>query len=454
MQPDRARRWLALAYGGDVTGNHDLARPEAAARLLCEAPELVADAYGACAVGDEAVLGAAIAADPHWVDRAGGPFRLPPLVAVAHSRMMALPEYREGLRRCARLLLASGADPNASIGNRWPPASLAAPDESARLSALYGAAGVNRDLEMTALLLDAGADPNDGESLYHSLENPDCTRLLLRRGAIVAGTNAVGRALDMAAPDALELLLAHGGDPNEAGGGMIRAWGSPLLRAIAVRCSAAHVRALLQAGADPFARTPDGISVYRLACLAGLREAAALLEETGAGEALSEAEQFVAACARGDAAEARRIQALHPDLPGTLPPALLRLLPDTLAWGSADAARVMVELGWPIAARGGDWGATALNLAVFRGDAALAGFLLAHGADWRERNGYGSNVVGTLGWASANVPVPGGDWVGCAGVLLAHGLPRGERDTDDPEVVVIDCRRMRFSVDVAAALAP
>ena len=75
MQPDRARRWLALAYGGDVTGNHDLARPEAAARLLCEAPELVADAYGACAVGDEAVLGAAIAADPHWVDRAGGPLK-------------------------------------------------------------------------------------------------------------------------------------------------------------------------------------------------------------------------------------------------------------------------------------------------------------------------------------------------------------------------------------------
>lgn len=38
----------------------------------------------------------------------------------------------------------------------------------------------------------------------------------------------------------------------------------------------------------------------------------------------------------------------------------------------------MVELGWPIAARGGGWDATALNLAVFRGDENLAAFLLAH----------------------------------------------------------------------------
>jgi len=37
----------------------------------------------------------------------------------------------------------------------------------------------NHDPGLTKLLLDAGADPNDDESLYHSLENLACTRLLL-----------------------------------------------------------------------------------------------------------------------------------------------------------------------------------------------------------------------------------------------------------------------------------
>ncbi|PSJ19586.1 hypothetical protein CVH10_22080, partial [Halomonas sp. ND22Bw] len=86
------------------------------------------------------------------------------------------PAFRDRLRDCARLLLDAGADPNETIGSRWPPASLAAPAEDVRLSALYGAAGLNRDEGLTGLLLAAGADPNDGESLYHSLEEPACTR--------------------------------------------------------------------------------------------------------------------------------------------------------------------------------------------------------------------------------------------------------------------------------------
>lgn len=38
------------------------------------------------------------------------------------------------------------------------------------MSALYGAAGVAHDPELTRILLGAGADPNDGESVYHSTE--------------------------------------------------------------------------------------------------------------------------------------------------------------------------------------------------------------------------------------------------------------------------------------------
>ena len=81
-------------------------------------------------------------------------------------------------------LLARGADPNATFTNEYGP-----------MSAVYGAAGVRHDPELTRVLLEAGADPNDGESLYHAAEArrhrvpapPPRARRPTR-----AGTNALG----------------------------------------------------------------------------------------------------------------------------------------------------------------------------------------------------------------------------------------------------------------------
>jgi len=450
------RRWLDLVYGGDVTGTYDAARPRVAVMLLEEHFELPAtDVYVACAAGHLDTVSRTTTSDPNWVNRVGGPLNLPPLVAVTHSRMGQLPEFIAGLRECAQHLLQAGANPNQRIGNRFPPASLATPDEMASLSALYGAAGVVRDPALTEMLLKAGAEPNDGESLYHSLENPNCTRLLLRYGARVAGTNALRRALDMPDAAALELLLAHGGDANEpAGEGPTKVWGPPLLRAMAVSRSARHIASLLAAGADPAARTPAGVSAYRLATQVGLTEVVELLRAYGVEEDLSADDDFVAACARADAIEARRIQARHPDLPGSLPEDRLRLLPDAAAWGSSAAVKVMVEVGWPIAARGGDWDATALNHAVFRGDAELTAFLLSCGASWRETQGFGDDVLGTLSWASVNEPTgpANPDWIGCAHALLAHGLPKVERDPSNPDRLLVEGRPRRFSAAVTEVL--
>jgi len=450
------RRWFGLVYGGDVTGTYDAARPRVAVQLLQEHHDLLAtDAYVACAAGHLDVVSRTTTADPDWANRAGGALNLPPLVAVTHSRLGQLPAFIAGLRECAQHLLQAGANPNQRIGNRFPPASLATPDEVAPLSALYGAAGVIRDPALTEMLLKAGAEPNDGESLYHSLENPTCTRLLLRYGARVAGTNALRRALDMPDPAPLELLLAHGGDANEpAGEGPTKVWGAPLLRAIAVSRSARHIAALLAAGADPAARTPAGISAYRLATQVGLTEVVELLRAYGVAEDLSADDDFVAACARADVIEARRIQTRHPDLPGSLPEDRLRLLPDAAAWGSSAAVKVMVELGWPISARGGDWDATALNHAVFRGDAELTAFLLSHGASWRETQGFGDDVLGTLSWASVNEPTgpANPDWIGCARALMAHGLPKVERDPSSPERLLVEGRPKRFSEGVTEVL--
>jgi hypothetical protein len=215
---DRAsvlRYWLSLVYAGDVTGSGSASRPALAARLLAEHQDLASsDVHLACAIGDIAAVSAAIASDPTWPNRAGGPLNLPPLVAVTHSALGHVEEFRVKLVTCARLLLEAGADPNQSIGNRWPPNSLQNPGED-RLTALYGATGQMLDPEMTKLLLVAGAEPNDGESLYHSLDNLECTKLLLQHGARVEGSNSLARSLDFSSAEPLKLLLAHGADPNE-----------------------------------------------------------------------------------------------------------------------------------------------------------------------------------------------------------------------------------------------
>jgi hypothetical protein len=464
---DRAARvlhWLKLVYSGHVAGTVNRAAPRIAVRMFAQDPDLASGSpYLACAIGDEGALQQATVADPAWIDRPGGPLNLPPLVAVTHSSLLQVPEFRDRLHGSARLLLAAGADPNQRIGWRWPPASLSQPNDDYPLSALFGAAAQNSDPELTKLLLDAGANPNDGESLYHSVEKhaPEglaCTRLLLEHGARVDGSNALYRVLDFDNLAVLELLLAHGADANEpARNPPLTDWGSPLLWAIRRRRSRRHVAALLDAGADPSATTPDGISAGRLALQRGLGEVAELLHERlppekGGAEPIPEEEQFIAACARGDEAEARRIRARWPDLPGALGEAQLRSLPEMASEGGDEGAKLMVRLGWPIAVRAGDWNASALNHAVFRGNAGLTRFLLEHGASWTEEHGHGDNVSGTLAWASCNEPVEGGDWVGCARALRDHGMPGATRDRDDPAWVVIGGRRKRFSDEVSEVL--
>jgi ankyrin repeat protein len=441
---------LRLIYPADIVGGSNRARPAVAARILEDSPTLLADdPYLACAIGNEARLRQATKDNTVWVNRPGGPLNLPPLVAVTHSSLMRIQTFRDGLLASARLLLEVGANANQTVGSRWQPASLTAPSEVYRLSALYGAAGQNRDPELTKLLLDAGADPNDGESLYHSLENRECTRLLLTAGARIAGSNALYRVLDLDDVEALRLLLSHGADPNEpATSAPTSDWGSPLLWAIRRRRSRTHVAVLLDAGATRSARTPDGTDAHTWAQRFGLPDVAELLSDVADTRHESEEEQFIAACTVGDEVRARRIQSTRPDLPIALSELQLRLLPELAAQGCAAVVKLMVKLGWPIATLGGDWSASALNHAVFRGDAELVRFLLEQGANWMEQHGHGDNACGTLSWASCNEPVEGGNWLGCAEALVAHGMPTAKLDPKGPESVIVDGKRKWFSDDI------
>ena len=231
------------------------------------------DPWIACAIGDDDAVEDAVSRDEGWANRAGGALGMPPLVAVTHSRLIQEAGFEERLLACARRLLRSGADPDGAwVHPQWP---------DAPLSALYGAAGKTHNAAMTRLLLEAGASPNDHESLYHSVESRDsiCTRLLLDAGARVAGTNAIGRVLDYDKLDDLRLMLQHGGDARES------LW---MHHAILRGRSMAHVQLLADAGADLRSVNKDGISLLRWAVMHGRVDVVDVLRVAGVQEPLAE----------------------------------------------------------------------------------------------------------------------------------------------------------------------
>ncbi len=417
------RSFLTLVYADRV----DVARLAAAADVIAvqRAVTTISPAI-ACAFGDAGAVRAHLAEDMRFALRPLDPLGMPPLVAVTHSGYLRVDERAPALRECARLLLAHGAHADAS----WRDERFANP-----LTALYGAAAKHADAELTRLLLDAGADPNDGETLYHSITHADpaCARLVLERGARVSGTNALFRVLDVDRLTNLELLLAHGADPNESGPMGL----SPLLWAIRRRRSRAHIEALLAAGADPTVCAHDGASAAAWAMRFGLPDVAKRLVPA---QTFDPVEEFVAACASANRADAESVLRQHPDVTARLTAWHYRVLPELAAARAHDGVRVLVDMGWPIDARGGDWDASALNHAVFWGDAELADFLLAHGAHWSERHGYNDTVVGTLSYASVERPREDGDWLACARALVAHGMPAPPETYD-------------FSADVTAYFA-
>jgi len=386
-----------------------------AIRMLREEPDLFASdplnaPWLACAAGDEARLRAQLARMPDFPKTPGGPLAMLPLIAVTHSRLILEGDFEAGLLNCAKLLLANGADANDTWTDpRYP---------DFPLSALYGAAGRTHHAGMTKLLLAAGANPNDNESLYHSVESADasCTQMLLDAGARVSGTNAIGRALDYDRIDRLMLLLRCGGDARE---------GALLHHAIERGRSLDHVRALIEAGADPQAKDGEGVSVYRMAQMHGRSDIVKLLEARGISQALSDEEAFVAACTRGDLEAARALQARAPDVLARLAERQLQAMPQLAAVGNIAAVRTMLAVGWPREVKTA-WQATALNLAMFQGDAAMVGLLLDEGADWRTTHGFGDNALGTLSFASQAEdiadPAPR-DYAGCARALTGHGVP-------------------------------
>jgi ankyrin repeat protein len=347
------------------------------------------------------------------------PLGAPALACAAASSLARLDGLRAGLLETVSWLLTQGADPN----TRW--ADPARPDE--QLPVLYGAVSRASCFETTQALLQAGADPNDNESLYHATEQSDrrIIAALVQAGARWQGTNALYRQLDHDDLEHLRQVLALGANVHERGPG----GAGPLHHAISRGRSLEFVKLLLAHGADPTVRDGQGRTPAEWAARLGDADTAAHLAALGHWGGASPQEAFLAASAAGQGAAARAHLAAHPNAIRTLDVQALRLLPDQAQRGRLDAVRLMLELGWPVDVRG-DWHASALNQAAFRGDAAMVQLLLDHGARWHEPNGYGGDAVGSCLHAATNEPNPSGDYAAVLSLLMADGAP-APRDAEN-----------------------
>lgn len=343
-----------------------------------------------------------------------GPLAAPPLVYAAFSSLARLPQCQAGLVATVQWLLTQGADAN----TRWPQPSMGG--ES--LPVLYGAVARAQSHDMVQALLDAGADPNDNESLYHATEQCDRRMLdaLMTAGARWSGTNALFRQLDFDNLEGLRQCLALGADANELGAGGNR----PLHHALIRGRSVDFVRLLIAHGAQALATNAQGQTAAEVAMRCGDTDSLALLREHGAAPLQANADgidSFIAACATADESAARRHLDQHPHAVAQLDELGLRLLPDQAQRGKLASVRLMLTLGWPVATPG-DWQASALNQAAFRGDAAMVRLLQSHGAHWSERNGYGGNALGSCLHAALNEPpLADADHATVLALLLAQG---------------------------------
>ncbi|MEW5917008.1 MAG: ankyrin repeat domain-containing protein [Gemmatimonadota bacterium] len=314
-------------------------RLEPAEAILAQYPALrTSDVFTASILGDHALVRQLLAADASNVSKKDGPYDTEPLVYLALSKYLRLDKARTSeFVQTAAVLLDAGADPNAGF-------TLDGEFESA----LYGAAGVAHNAELTQLLLDRGAVP-DGEVCYHAAEEYDlgAMQALVRSGKVddEGLTLLLLRKIDWHDEAGVKWLLAQGVSPDRIGSFGFTA----LTHALRRDNSLAIIDALLDHGADPLA-LHDGKSGVARAARAGRGDVLESLQERGVSVALDGIDALLAACALGESA---RVQTMAHDKPGLVKELLAvggKLLGTFVGTDNRLGVRQLLDLGVPVEA--------------------------------------------------------------------------------------------------------
>jgi len=357
-----------------------------AAEILSAQPEISnSSIYTAAILGDDAGVRRILAADAAGATAKGGPRGWDALTYLCFSKYLRLePARSDSFVRAAEALLNAGANPNTGFYyNEHLP-------EPGFESALYGAAGVAHHAGVTRVLLERGADPNDGEVPYHSPEGYDnaALQVLVESGRVTAEslTTMLCRKHDWHDYEGVKWLLEHGAGPNRMTHWRRTAFHQALRRDNSLEI----IELLLDHGGNP-ALAADGVSAIGLAARRGRGDVLDLFERRGIAIELGGVERLAAACARRTK-------------PGAEPQALAELkarggqfLAEFAGNDNTEGVRFLLDLGidpgalfeegdpyWDVARN-----STALHVAAWRARHDTVKFLIARGAPVNALDGKG-----------------------------------------------------------------
>lgn len=323
---------------------------ERAEAILAAHPDVASsDIHTAAILGAAAAVRRFLALDVRNAIAKGGPYAWDALTHLCFSRYLRLDRVRsDGFVEAAKALLDAGASANTG----WMETNHEPHPEWE--SAIYGAAGIAQHPELTRLLLERGADPNDGETPYHVAETYDNTvmKILVASGKLndTSIATLLLRKTDWHDYEGIKWLLEHGADPNRA-----TRWGRTAFHHAVLRDNSSEIlEVLLEHGADPtlVAERPDtrqvsgpAMSGIAMAARRGRGDVLEMIEQRGTPIELQGVERLIAACARNDSAKVRAIAEQESELVRELVAQGGKLLAEFAGVGNTDGVRHLLDLG-------------------------------------------------------------------------------------------------------------
>jgi ankyrin repeat protein len=362
---------------------------ERADTMLTADPELAgSDIFTAAILGDAVAVRRFLAQDPVNATAKAGPFGGDALVYLCLSKYLRFDKARTpDFVRAATALLDAGADPNTGFWSKG--------DHPEFETALYGAAGVAHHAELTRLLLERGADPNDEETPYHAPETHDNTalKILVESGKLTRDSLAMIllRKTDWHDYAGITWLLEHGVDPNTT-----TRWGKTALHnAILSDNDLEIIDVLLDHGADPTlvasrptrsSQPSSGHTAIAMAARRGRGDVLEAFERRGIHTELHGVERLLAACARNDGPGVRAMADREPEVVSELRADGARFLATFAGVGNTDGVRHLLDLGVDVGAlfAEGDGyfdiakDSLALHVAAWRANHATVRLLIEH----------------------------------------------------------------------------
>jgi ankyrin repeat protein len=367
--------------------------------ILAAYPEVAQrNVFTAATLGDEAAVREFVARDKAAATTAGGPYGWDPLCHVCFSRYLRLDAERsQGLVEAARVLLDAGASANTGWYEKpWQPG-----EKEVWESALYGAAGMAHHAGLTRLLLERGADPNDGETPYHAPEGYDNTvlKILLESGKVDERGKSwiLARKADWHDFDGMKMALEFGANPN-----FVPHWGRSGLQHSILRDNGIEmIQLLVDAGGDPLVtNTCDGRNAAQMAARRGRGDVLRLFEERGLEVRVEGVDALIAACAMGVRARVDAVMVAEPGLRDSLLAEGGDLLGAFAGVGNTEGVRCLLQVGVRAdALYPGDAyfdtakDSTALHVAAWRGWPETVRLLIAQGAPVNARDGKGRTAL-------------------------------------------------------------